>query len=258
MRSKKRKWVLWFVGLSVVGAVVYVATGPHIRHSTAYPIRAPESWFDSCALLIRRDGPFILLRTLTRRECQQSSYVSPPSAEQSGLPILRYERGVSNLAIVSGREWDEAMGPVMECSDQERIDESVLTRKDHGLFLNGLLLTTVGRVLAGVAVLRGDSSYPPYLGHHLAVLSTTGSVHKPLIPFLGSGYVTGVRYHEVFRLSDGAPIGDPVLLKGVDSSTLVRPCWAPDEEFVIYYSAYFSKELWLIPFPPESRVERSR
>jgi hypothetical protein len=254
----KRFWL--FLGIAGVGsaAALYWVFEPTRHYMRIKPFELPQSW-DYGTLLIRRGSPEsrdLLFRRLKDSELSRYRDNLLPPAVEAEKEIIKFRVVQHDIVSVEPSEWDNASSLITACWAHTAVGTRQLKMVRYKLEFDGTRVRTAGKSVLQRAVLADENSLTPK-GDFLAVLSASGSPRKPIIPFLGGDKIAGTRYHEVFRLSDGVAMGDPVILQGADTANnMIDPCWSPDEDFVIYTDSFWT--LWIVPFPPESRKERGK
>jgi len=218
------------------------------EHPEIYPLVTP-AWGEFGALYLRResDDPNVLL--LRHFNSKEDIYFrrgkSPPEQEvKEPKPVYRFNARTNNLEPVAPTAWAAATGAVVDCFDGHQAG-AIRGIDSKTLSLNDQRVPTAGTVVLDWA-LSPDKQ-------RLAILSADGPWHESMIPFIGGGYAEGMRYHEVFRRSDGAREGMALKLAGTDEKELYFDCWSADGRYLIWADSYFAR-LWIIEVPPDEVV----
>lgn len=185
-------------------------------------------WGSEATLQMRRDASAVLLAPGQR-------YLDPP-AGAAREDAYRFDPGTRELRPVPVESWKAATGDVVDC-DRTGLAPSRIQVDGGELRVDGRAVPVSGRV-------RHARMSPD--GRFVAVLSAWG-IRIPslsLIPTLGGSAVLGWRYHHVFAIPSGDPVGPSIAIDfGVSDSV---PCWGPDGRMVVYADPAFTEVAFVL------------
>lgn len=167
------------------------------------------------------------------------------------LPVYRYDVKAQRLHVVSSHVWDGDSTDIMICHKQR----SLLYPGPFEHDLTQHILHFHDKQVPAAAATVLNSAVSPNR-EYAAVLSGEGKFKRGgFMPF-GDPVISGKRFHQVFRMADAVPVGEPVMLQGTTERNDVRPCWSPDGRFVVYKDGK-CEHLWIIEAPiTPSEAER--
>jgi len=245
--SRRKKVALLATAGLVLAAYAFISSLDRYEKAIYFPL---SSWRGHGALQIRLNGDAMLFRHLSWEQNEKMNIpvyedigpIPPYPAKDDLSPILSIVPTDNTVNIVPGEVWDNAVSITSNCQSQTYEPSCRLQQASpYKLTFDGQQTKTAGKSVLQIAVSPS--------GKYVAVLSATGSPRKSFLPLIGGDSIGGRRYHQVFRASNGAPIGDPVRLKEANfKDNTIHPCWSPDERYIVYlYSR--PDQLWIIPFP---------
>lgn len=79
----------------------------------------------------------------------------------------------------------------------------------------------------------------------VAVLSAEGKLKDSPLPFF-EGMPPGPLFHQIVKLPEALPIGEPVILPLTPDDVAVSACWSPDGRYVVYHDILFF-QLVIVP-----------
>jgi hypothetical protein len=198
--------------------------------------------------LVRGDLPSTYLLVRTEDESggrllltiQESNRYQP----KNGAPARRREFGVYaysglRLSPTEHSDWDSARGEVVDWFTQVAREnrEFEIKSDTRELYFAGKPIRTMGsRALGLTTSPRSDT---------VAVLSADG--HRSGLALFGAAdNYSGLRYHEIFRASDGQRVGPAVGLDEASGIVVEPPFWSAGGDLVIY-SDFDHRHLWIVP-----------
>lgn len=192
-----------------------------------------DAWQEHGRLLLRSTSPEsadLLLKDLTLAEAIDRDYNQPAPAAQAALQptVYRYVSGARQLEALPREAWQQATGDICDCDFQPQIIPMGFQFDDvaHSLTLRDQAVATAGPWVFGVAASPS--------GRYLAVGSADGKLRDHRIGFFAGFDATGEPWHQVLRTKDATPVGASILLPYTIRKAMIRPCWSPDERFVVY------------------------
>jgi hypothetical protein len=193
------------------------------------------AWRELGQVLLRTEGDpptALLLNHLTMSEVKEWLFRSgqtPASQRARRAVVYRYTPGAKKLQATNVDAWDAAAGEVSNGGSvglppRQRFRFEV---QEHLLRHDGVAVATAGTMVITV------SESPS--GKYVAALSADGPLNKNQFT------AAGRHYHQVFRHSDGAPVGEPVALPMSSEADWPLPHWSADDRYVVYVNKAFSK-----------------
>lgn len=173
-------------------------------------------------------------RLLLRQDPSEPANANSDS-DVNNCVVYRYQIGRATLERVSPAEWSDAAGAVSDCDAQQvqPSDPLRIDAKSSLLYHGKQPRPTAGRTaLLLVVAPRRDRA---------AVLSADGPRSSSPMPAIAQAGASGVHYHQLFSLSDGAALGQPVILPLSSSETTLGACWSADGRWVVYFDVLFRR-----------------
>jgi dipeptidyl aminopeptidase/acylaminoacyl peptidase len=160
-----------------------------------------------------------------------------------GLPLYRYSVKNGGLQVISPEVWNESGGSIVVYDEESRLRNRGELTHD----LNTRLLEFRGSRVETAAPTVLSTAISPN-GQYAAVISAEGKFKRGGIMPFGDPVISGRRFHQVFRMADAVPVGEPVMLQGTTERNDVEPCWSPDGRYVVYQDGK-CEHLWIIEAP---------
>lgn len=190
----------------------------------------------------------VLLRHLNRDERERFRDDGWSNASVSEKAIYGIGGMLRGPEIVSRDSWDRAVGDIIDCIDQVSSYPRPFEISADQLKFNDEIIP-----FAGESILKAAISQD---GNYLAVLTAGGKQRFRGLPSIGSYTSPGMRIHQVFRMTDGKPATEPIVLDGASIEHNINPCWSPESRYVIYVDTYLT-EMWIVPFLNKDRGAES-
>lgn len=202
----------------------------------AIVFRTP-AWNKEGRVLLRTEGSppkSLLLNHLTVDEAKEWLFRGGQTAASQRARravIYRYTPGATKLRTTNVDAWEAALGQVSIGFGRWMAAHGRLARfevqGDHVLRRDGAVVATAGPVVIAVSESLSEK--------YIAVLSADGPLNKNQFS------AAGRHYHQVFRHSDGAPVGEPVVLPMSSEADGPQAYWSADDRYVVYVNYAFSK-----------------
>jgi hypothetical protein len=175
-------------------------------------------------------GDFLLTRSEDRLLWRDTGSPTLGRPGATGLfPVYQYVPKNRALSLVEREAWSAATSEIIKCGyDGSAAVGLRLDPKDYKLSFQLQQVTTHGP-LAVRARLSNDEK-------KVAILSADGPASEGWFAFTGGGGAKGQHYHQVMDLATREFLGQPVRIS-LTSAGLVESCWAPGDEYVVYYGS---------------------
>lgn len=213
---------------------------PQSTAPSVAPRIATPGWTDGRTLFVlpEADGA-LLVRCLSQDESLRVTHSQPVPDSAPAMPVYRFTPTSGALNEVQADVWRRAFS-----ESRIRLSWPYREPAPFGVAGQGDKLTYSGKPVVTPAPHFVTLAVAPK-GDRVAVLSAAGRESRSL-NILGAGRTfSGPSIHRLFRLSDGAPVGDPVRLDRSEDAGELQCAWSPDCRFILYSSPDFS-HVWII------------
>jgi hypothetical protein len=208
---------------------------------------------DASAMLLRTEGEparGLLQKYINYGESLDISPAqkNPAKLDPPGIAVFRYDPASNTLAQADDSLWKQLPGGIVDCDraglgTAEFARAFEVQRSTDTLLFRGTIVTTAGKTYLYKALSPGKTL--------VSILSASGHRRVGMWPF-GGGGASGQHYHQLFKWPEMTPVGDPVPISAMSGSQVIRACWSPDEQYVVYTDLNYSF-VCIVPVKPTKK-----